>query len=451
MIHVGVDVGTTNITVVAVDGGNGRVVSCRSLPNPRVSAGNMYAYTQDPAVIECSVRTLLDSLEGPVASICVTGQVHGILYHDAMGRAVSPLYTWLDQRALVEVDGVTTQQRLRERTGMLLPSGYGLLTHYANRFLRQVPSEAVGFCGILEYVTSRLTGSVLAKTDPSCLGPFGAFDPVSLRFDSAVLAEVFGSDGCEFLRASDPFEIAGYTSDGIPVAYPVGDNQAGFFGMVAEPAESCLVSIGTSGQISLFSTSVHCPDTMELRPFFGQGYLHVGATLTAGKAYETVHRFFKSVLHACGAESLDDETLFAIMKREAVREGQGEPLEVCTMFTGTRRDPSVRGSIRGIGLDNLTMGNLVKGTVEGIVGELYEFAHACGGVFAPVRHMVATGSSIRRNEVFRDALGRRFALPVKVAEIDDGAGLGAALVGAVGTGVVSLEDKKGLVRSLIGT
>lgn len=449
-VHVGLDVGTTNITLVVLDLNEGRLQPVRSLPNMQYQTGEPYAYAQDPHAIEQAVRTLLSLVHSPIASICVTGQVHGILYHDASGLAVSPLYTWLDRRAMEKVDGVDSQQLLLEKTGVLLPSGYGLLAHYANRRLNKVPSEATGFCGILEYITSRLVGKTINASDPSCLGPFGAFNPVSSTFDQKVLDEVFGTANPPFFSACAPFSLAGYTPDGIPVAYPVGDNQAGFFGMVSDWGHSALVNMGTSGQISLFSTSPNCPATMELRPFLGEGYLHVGATLTAGKAYETVERFIASIVRSAGIE-LSDEEVFDLMKREGRTNGIPGSLTVDTRFNGSRKDPNARGSINCIQLDNLTLGNLVTGTIDGIVDELYQFSLEASEVFQGMRRIVATGSSVRKNFLFQEALDRKFKLPTTIAQIDDGSGFGAALIGAVATGALSKTQAAACVERMLGT
>lgn len=448
-VHVGLDIGTTNISMVVLDLNGGTLLPARSIPNVQLQTGESYAYAQDPHAIESAVRTLLLQVKEPIGSLCVTGQVHGIVYYDASGIAVSPLYTWLDRRAMEQVDGMDSQQLLFEKTGVHLPCGYGLLAHYANRRLKNVPAEAVGFCGILEYITSRLVGKTIDKSDPSCLGPFGAFDPVSSRFNDRVIEEVFGLKESRFLDACSPFELAGYTPEGIPVAFPVGDNQAGFFGMVSDWPHSALVSMGTSGQISLFSTSPVCPASMELRPFLGEGYLHVGATLTAGKAYETLHHCIASIISSAGMK-ISDEAVFELMKKEGKSHGIPGSLAVDTRFNGSRKEPNARGSVSSIQLDNLTLGNLVVGTIDGIVDELYQFSVEASEVFQAMERIIATGSSVRKNFLFQEALDRKFKLPTSIAQVDDGAGLGAALIGAVAAGMLSKQEAKAFVGRMLG-
>lgn len=451
MYTLGIDIGTTNLNVSLLDLEKHRIVQRRSAPNPRLPSPDEYAYLQDPGLIIASVRDMIASIQEPISALCVTGQVHGILYVDSNGRPLSPLSTWLDRRGTVNLpgmDGKTAQTLLFEKTGLHLPNGYGLLSHYANRWLGKVPPAAHRILGILEYVTGELVGTVLTKSDGSNLGPFGGFDPVTGTQNAALLNEVLPTPTPAFLGLSRPFEIAGTTAQGIPVTYPVGDNQAGFFGLIARPASTCLVSIGTSGQISVFSPSSDCASSMELRPFLGLGYLHVGATLCAGKAYEVLQKFLKEVLIAGGLSVEDDEAVFRMMARVAQGATVPSPLEVDTAFNGSRTDAHRRGSIRGITLDNLTAGNLVRGTVEGIIRELEEFRRSAGPIFKNLKTLVATGSAVRKNPLFSQELERQFNLELRIPHIDGGAALGAALIAAVGAQLVSLQELEGLIDDI---
>ncbi len=310
---------------------------------------------------------------------------------------------------------------------------------------------AVGFTGILEYITSRLVGKSLWKSDPSSLATFGAYDPVTKEHDRNLVREVMGGTDLMFPLPADPYEPAGTFGNGATMCYPVGDNQAGFFGVVADPQTSCLVSIGTSGQISLYSPTPLCPASMELRPFLNEGYLQVGATLTAGKAYETLEKFIHSLLHAY-EKHLDHDRVFELMKKAALEEPEGlNPLLVDTTLNGTRRDGSLRGSIQNIGLDNLTLGNLVRGTIDGIVRELLDFTTEIGTIFAPVRTVVATGSAVRKNMLFPQSLEAQFRKKVQVAGVEDGAAVGAALIAAISAGKISREQSKRTVAELFSS
>ncbi len=449
MVSLGIDIGTTNITVLALDLDTAAILESHSLPNPRMRTTDQFSYLQDPYAIEAAVRTLLSRLHQPYACAAVTGQVHGILYVDKIGNAVSPLQTWLDRSALEPIEGTCAQQRLLDRCGKTMPNGYGFVTHYANRLRKRVPETAVGFTGILEYITSRLVGKPLWKSDPSSLATFGAYDPVTKSHDRDIVKEMMGETDLLFPSPADAYEPAGTFGDGIAVGYPVGDNQAGFLGVVADPLSSCLVSIGTSGQLSLYSPTPICPASMELRPFLDEGYLQVGATLTAGKAYETLEKFIHSLLNAYGSTTLDHEQVFSVMKKAALDEPMShDALIVNTTLSGTRRDGSLRGSILDIGLDNLTLGNLVRGTVDGIIRELLDFTVDQDAVFSSVRTVVATGSAVRKNQLFPQSLASQFKKQVLIAEVEDGSAVGAALIAAISAGRLTRRQSKKIVAEL---
>ncbi len=438
-VDVGICIGTTNITLTPF--GEGQKGSA-SLPNPRLLTDEPYSYCQDPWAIEAAVDTLLKSVKGEVASITVTGQVHGIVYYDREGQALSPLYTWLDQRGLEEVEGITTQQLLYNESGCHLPAGYGFLTHYANRRMGKVPAGAVGFCGILEYVTGRLIGHPLEATDSSTLATYGGWDVIAEKYNPHLLEVVFGVSSPQFLTPSEPFSIAGYTTEGVAVAYPVGDNQAGFLGMVGNWREAALVNVGTSGQISFFSEGAEGHPSLELRPFFNAGYLHVGATLTAGKSYETLQKFVKEILTLGGVDKSDKE-VYQILEK-AASEITDSSLVVDPRLTGSRLEAHARGKVENIRLDNLTLGNLVIATVDGIIKELLHFS------FFEVEKIVATGSAFIKNELFSASLIKQSGREVTVARLDDGAGFGAALIGALATQKLSFKDLKEVIDKALG-
>lgn len=446
MVAVGIDIGTSNIGLTAIDLEDGIIRERFSVPNVRVQSPYNYAYLQDPVGISDTVEEFLKRLSIKPVSIGVTGQVHGILYTDHSGKALSELYTWLDQRGGELVDGHIPQNDLMKKCGETLPSGYGLLTHYANRKLGVVPNEAAYIQGICEYVTGRLIKKPLEKTDQSCLSAFGAWDTVAEIHHARLLAEILPPGSPIFLSAADAFEQAGRTDGGIPVSYPVGDNQAGFFGIVTDMNTECLVSIGTSGQFTIFSSLARSVPSMELRPFFGFGFLQVGATLCAGKSYENLEQFLLSVLQYAGLHEIEDDFVYTMMK-SAAESGDETPLTITTTLKGNRRDAHIRGSITGIGLDNFSLGNLVRGTIAGIVSELSQFRSDLDDEFRSIKKIIVTGNIVKENPLFVTFLERQFDLDIVVADAD--ASIGAALIGAISAGVIGVNERISLIKRII--
>jgi sedoheptulokinase len=403
------------------------------------------AYFQDPRGIINSVQEMMASVPGPIHTLGVTGQVHGIVYADEGGAPLSPLYTWLDRHGSEPLGETSPQKQFAEKTGLTLPLGYGFLTHYANSHFKRVPRGARRILGINELVTGALVGKPLEKTDASNLACFGAFDPAANGFIRTALEEALSLHPLTVPALAEPFTLAGETPQGIPVAYPVGDNQAGFLGVVARPAETCLISMGTSGQISVYSPSEQGSPAMELRPYLGLGYLHVGATLTAGKSYEVLANLFREIMRRAGAAPADDAAVFRLMQEAAGETPPPFPLVFDTALNGTRRDPARRGSITGIGLDNLTVGNLVRGSIDGIVRELVEFKRELGALFDPITSIAAVGSTVRKNALFRESLTRQFDREIRVPGFDGGSALGAAFIGAIAAKRITPQDLEAII------
>jgi sedoheptulokinase len=444
----GIDLGTTNLELILADLENFCIAERYSAPVRRITSDNPYAFEQDAAGIVASARELLSKVKAPLSSVGITGQVHGIVYADDELRPLSPFYCWLDRRGAEPWNGSTPQAALEEKTGFRLPVGYGFLTHYANRLFVRVPKAARYLMGITELVAGNLTGAPLSKTGDSVLASFGGWNPAG-GYRKALLAEALSPDGPAFLEAAPHFSVAGNLASGIcpasgiPVAYPVGDNQAGFFGALPRPEEACLISIGTSGQISFFSKSAVCPPGMELRPYLGKGYLQVGATLTAGKSYEVLASLIKEIIHASG-NWIEDEAVFTLMKQAAKSEGETS-LVFETALNGTRRDTAKRGAITGISLDNFTLGGLVLSTVNGIVRELADFTKQSGVSFDGIRYVAVTGSAPRKNSLFLEAIKRQFNREVRISGFG-GAGFGAAIIGAVAAGLVRDGETAGIIE-----
>ena len=101
-ICASIDIGTTTLSAVVLDILNEKQLECFNMPNdsdiaPKASGER----TQDPKKILQIAKALIKKIYERyprVISLGFTGQMHGILYVDKEGQAVSPLYTWQDQR-----------------------------------------------------------------------------------------------------------------------------------------------------------------------------------------------------------------------------------------------------------------------------------------------------------------------------------------------------------------
>ncbi len=468
---IGLDLGTTKISGVAIDTDPppGRVLGVVSREHGAGLPGaEAWEHLQDPdCILEAARRVLVELCEtaGLAASrldgLCLTGQMHGVLYADERGRAVSPLMSWLDNRAAQpHPSGGSWADALSAAVGRRIAAGYGAATHYYNRHHGLVPPQAAYLCTVMDFVTLRLTAGPdgvprRPVTDATIAASVGLADPLSGRPDPRAL-EAAGLERVLPSETLDAGSRVGSTGEGqgvppgVPVFAPLGDNQAGFLGAVRDVEGMALLNIGTGGQISAWLPAGGAAGSsagraersagrplvgLEVRPFPGGGVLLVGATLCAGKAYALLEGFFRAVLEAFGgrAEGALYERMNELVEGPGALAGEG--LRVDTRFNGTRKDPRINGAIQGITPRNLTPAALVRGFLEGIAGELHGHYAALARLRdAPLRGLAASGNGLRLNPALRQEASRRFGMRLLVPRLREEAALGAALAAAVGLG-----------------
>ncbi|UUZ86818.1 hypothetical protein LJK88_23745 [Paenibacillus sp. P26] len=413
-----------------------------TLPNGSFLTGDRSETRQDPEVIvrtlEEITRSLLEQYPNP-AGIGITGQMHGVLYTDKEGRAVSPLYTWQDRRGLkLSADGGTVADRIARQTGYPVSTGYGLVTHAALSENGEVPEEATALCTIADYAAMRLTGRSAPVIEASNAAGLGLFDVRLGRFDEAALRAVGIPQ--ELLPQVEPsIAKVGEYGPGIPVFNAIGDNQASVLGSLKDLRSTLLLNVGTGGQLSVYSERFAAVPGLETRPFPGGGYLLVGATLAGGKTYAMLERFFRSVLEAFTDQAGPQPELYERMEAPLDQAcPPGDKLTVRTQFYGTRENPDRRGAIEGIGPANFTPEHLLAGFLEGMADELFGFfAGMPESLRSGIRSLVGSGNGIRRNRHLRRICSDRFGMPLFMPAFQEEASVGAALHAAVGAGLVN--------------
>ena len=146
MNAIGLDIGTTTISAVVIDAATGEIRESRTLSNGTdrpadVPGGKL----QDPNAIVEKVLALTDELKaayGPICAIGIDGQMHGVVYIDSAGAAVSPLYTWQDGRGDLPLEDGTYVSRLKALTGCGMSTGFGLpprMLPTASMTLKEMP------------------------------------------------------------------------------------------------------------------------------------------------------------------------------------------------------------------------------------------------------------------------------------------------------------------------
>lgn len=424
----GLDIGTTTISGVLWDSVTASCIDTLTLPNEsRLPSSAPWEDLQDPERIIKACGDILAQFwhkAGKLDGIGLTGQMHGILYVDAEGRAVSPLFTWQDGRGdLPYQKGHSYAETLSTLTGYRMATGFGLTTHFVNLKKGLVPENARFICTIADTIAMRLCRLSVPVMHPSLAHSLGCFDLARGQFDKAALQAA--GINCKILPKVVSREVQiGQTQEGVPVCIPIGDNQASFLGAI-QPDAKVLLNIGTGSQLSALSDDILDLPRLETRPFIGDAYLLVGSALCGGSAYNLLRDFLAQALRELGG--LEPENLYE--KMEALGQ-QAYPsknhLEVDTLFKGSREDPKRRGAIRNIGIQNFTPGDMIVGFLTGMVDELKQICDQLPKGLQNADGIVGGGNAIRRNALLRRIIADRFGKTLWVAENEEEAALGAA-------------------------
>ena len=427
---MGIDIGTTSISIVLVDDGTKELTARRTLNHSSFLPGrSSQEKIQDPEciwkIVKETMEDLIDEFGSP-SGIGLTGQMHGMLYVDKEGNAVSPLYTWQDARGGFPLkNNKSSVELLKEKVGMAA-AGYGLATHFYLQETGQIPQKAVKMATISDYIGMKLCGSKKPAMGIDMAASWGCFDLKKKEFLYDDLKKA-GVDISYLPEVYKEHVLIGNTVDDIPVMVSIGDNQASVLGSVTSLSDTVLINVGTGSQVSFVSEEyVDCHGSMELRPCTKDSYILVGSSLCGGRAYAMLEQFYREVT------GKEEEAYYDKMYEQAEKflekVGMHEAWKVRTTFSGSRNNPEERGSIANIGIENFHPGAMTVGVIEGILRELYEqYEKMCGLTGKRADKLVGSGNGLRRNKLMQKIAEEMFEMKLTIPQYEEEAAYGSAL------------------------
>ncbi len=459
MKAIGLDIGTTTVCGVVLDGITGEVLFSRTLQNDsgQQIKGASFEKMQNPERIWQCICKLLEEMqkEHPqVDSIGLTGQMHGIVYVNQKGEAVSNLYTWQDESGNEPwpggKEGETYASYLTGLTGCFMASGFGLTTCFYQSRNHKIPADAAKLCTIYEYIGMKLTGRTRPLLSPSDAASLGLYDSRKNCFltEKAELAGIPTELLPEILVGPELIgRVAGDCYPGVPVSVGLGDNQASVIGSVKNIDDTVLVNIGTGSQISVGTEEFVSSPVVELRPLTGKDYIFAGSCLCGGRAYAALEQFFRQVCNMAGFGKQETEKLYGAMAK-CLERSEEEKLTVDTRFCGTRENPALRGSISGIALENFTPGAMISGFLYGIAGELYGlYQQILPQLSRKPSCLVGSGNGVRMNPALQKILEELFGCKLQIPVHTEEAAYGTALFSLAAAGCYkTLKEAQNVIR-----
>ncbi|MDY3250353.1 MAG: FGGY family carbohydrate kinase [Candidatus Choladocola sp.] len=453
MKAMGIDIGTTTVCGIVIDAETGHVLDVATLNNDSSIQGQPYAWEQDPERIWQLVQQMYRHFLTRYTDICsigLTGQMHGMVYTDENGQAVSSLYTWQDERGNeAEADGRKYVEHLSEITGYPMATGFAAATHYFHVKNHMVPENAKHFCTIHDYIGMKLTGEKAPVSTTSDCASFGCFDLEKLDFDRDAFAKA-GMDPSILPRCEKGYVLVGRTPEGIPVGAGIGDNQASVIGSVKDAANSVLVNVGTGSQISTGVDHFIRARHVELRPLAGDSYILAGSSLCGGRAYAALEQFLRRTV-ALMTSREPSEKLYGKMADVLEKRGvENSLLTVNTRFCGTRENPEITGSLTNLTLDSFSPEELILGVLGGIAEELVTFHRHMleQGARKPL-YLTGSGNGLRMNPYLRKIFENIFGMEMQIPVHKEEAAYGAALYAMTAAGIYpTLEAAQQLITYL---
>jgi len=437
---LGIDVGTTSVKVVAVDGAGAVIAEAeRDHPLSTPRPGWTEQRPEDWWTGACeATKALLTRLGRQPNAVGLSGQMHGMVPLDAAGEVIRPAILWNDQRtgeAVREIDAAIGRRTLIERGGNPAITGFQLAKVVWLK--RAEPDSFRRLARVLfpkDYLGFRLTGRAVAE--PSDASGSNCFHLTEGAWDADVLSaldvpvelypELVASDA-----AAGTVTEAAAAATGLRVGTPVvagaGDNAAAATGLGLSSREPAVgsVSLGTSG-VLLAPTLRPAPDPegrVHLFCHADGGYYLLGVTLAAAGSLRWLR------------DTLFPDQDFAELSALAETSRPGANGVVFQPYLAGERtpymDPELRGAWRGLTLAT-DRADLIRAVLEGVAFSQRDSLEVMRPLTAPAR-LLATGGGSRSHfwlQVLADAL----ELPLTQLAGAPGASYGAALLAHRGMG-----------------
>ncbi len=457
---IGVDIGTQSTKAVLVDGA-GRIVAQAArgyqVETPQALWAEQWPDVWLDAVEACVREVALTAgvVPASIKGLCVSSLYGGSgIPVDGDGMATHPCLIWMDRRAQAEVEWVRERvdlERLYDVTGNGVDSYYGFTKIL---WLREQRPDAwrktKQFLPPNSYVNARLTGVV--AVDHSSAGNLGGVYDVTRRaWSDEMLAALAIPRSLMPDRLVESSEVVGGLLPlwaerlglraGLPVIAGGVDAAVATLAAGASRAGNHVAMIGTSMCWGTIRQQVDARHGLISMPHVvnGRNDLYVfGGAITAGASVTWFRETFcQAEIAAARARRIDPHELLEHAARDVPAGSLG--LLFLPYLMGERSpiwDAKASGAFIGLGLHH-GREHLYRAVLEGISYALHHnIETGTRGGQDLDEAVIVVGGAARSDlwmQIIADVTGR----PVLGSDVDAEASLGAAMLAALGTGVVA--------------
>lgn len=447
--YMGIDLGTSSLKTIIIEE-NGVIRAVASKGYQFSSPYNNYAEHDPEEWWNACVDTIKRAMfEGGVAkeeirAVSFSGQMHGLVALDEGCRPVRPAILHCDARSgrqIQEIKEIIGEEKIRELimnpvyTGFLLPS---LL--WVKEEEPQYYDKIRHVCLPKDYLKFKLSGEV--SSDYSDASATLAFDIKKGGWSGEVL-EALDIPPAWFPRCLGTSEVAGVVSEsaagqtglakGTLIVAGGGDQVMQGIGNGITRVGQASANIGTSGQVSFQSDVPILNRKLSTNTFMGykkDRWITMGAIMNAGLCYKWFNSLFPKT---------DYDEMNARIAKVAPGSGGVVFLPYLNGERTPHLDPDLSGVFFGV---NLRTGRdqMARAVMEGVSFAMNQCIEVCGELGLHADTIIASGGG-SHSMPWLQIQADIYHVPLKVADTDEQAGLGAAIAASVGAGAYGNIDE----------
>lgn len=441
---IGIDVGTSGTKSVLFDT-EGRVIASETVEYPMQQPRNGWA-EEDPADwwnAACKTLKALTEKVDPrdIAGLGLSGQMHSLVLLDKENEVIRPSILWCDQRTYEEcreIENILGREKLIEITANPALTGFTasklmwVKKHEPENFERTVHILLAK-----DYIRFMLTGEY--ATEVSDASGMQLLD-VGRRCWSREVCEALGIDMSKLVRVYESPELTGRVTkkaaaltglpEGLPVAGGAGDNAAAAVGMGVWHEGKAFTTVGTSGVV-FAPTDSPVIDPMGRVHTFCAAVPHtwhvMGVTQAAGLSLNWFrrtalsHKSYREIDEKCAELPIGSERL------------------IYMPYLMGERTPHLDSDARGVFFGLSALHNeyhMARAVMEGVSFSLNDCMEILRGMDISVSDMALCGGG-GKSDLWCQMLSDVYGVDVKRMASDEGAALGAAILGGCAAGVYS--------------
>ena len=457
MLYIGIDLGTSAVKLLLMDGGGQirKIVSKEyplSFPKPGWSE-------QDPEdwrrqTMEGIRELTADCDRSEIAGIGCGGQMHGLVVLDKDDQVIRPAILWNDGRTAEETDWLNTEigrDQLSKYTaniafaGFTAPKILWMKKHEPELFRKiskiMLPKDYINYIltGVHSCDYSDASGMLLLDVEHKCW--------------SKEMMEICGVKEEQLPGLYESYEVTGTLKpeiaaaldlpENVKVCAGAGDNAAAAVGTGTVGDGACNISLGTSGTIFISSRSFGVDEHNALHSFaHADGNYHLmGCMLSAASCNKWwMDEILRTKDYAGEQSGITEEKL-----------GRGHVFFLPYLM-GERspiNDTNARGTFIGLTMDTARE-DITLAVLEGVAFAIRDSLEVARSLGRDIKVSRICGGGAK-SPLWRTIFANICGLELELIESEEGPGYGGAMLAAVACGEYgSVEEAAGKLVKVTG-